>query len=43
MQDRDLKDNRWSEEEHARFMEGLERFGKDWKKISEVIITRNHK
>lgn len=28
---------RWSDEEHARFMEGLHMYGRDWKAISELV------
>lgn len=29
-------------EEHADFLVGLERFGKDWQAISELVKTRTH-
>ena len=32
---------RWTEEEHNRFLEALDKFGKDWKKVQEYIETRN--
>lgn len=31
---------RWTEEEHALFLEGLKRYGKVWKKIAEMMQTR---
>eukprot|EP00948_MAST-09A_sp_MAST-9A-sp1_P002766 g2766.t1 len=31
---------RWTNEEHQIFLEGLQKFGKEWKKISEMIKTR---
>lgn len=31
---------RWSKEEHHRFIEGLTKFGKNWKKVEEHIGTR---
>ena len=31
---------RWTEEEHSRFLEGLDRFGKDWPKLVKFIGTR---
>lgn len=33
---------RWTKEEHADFLLGLERFGKDWQAISELVKTRTH-
>lgn len=33
---------RWTSEEHAAFLEGLEKFGKDWLAISQVVKTRTH-
>jgi hypothetical protein len=31
---------RWTSKEHSRFLEGLNLFGKDWRKIEEFIGTR---
>ena len=30
-------------EEQKRFLKGLKAFGKDYKKIAEIVGTRNHK
>jgi SHAQKYF class myb-like DNA-binding protein len=32
---------RWTDDEHDRFLEALEKFGKDWLKIEEHIGTRS--
>lgn len=34
------KTGRWTEEEHARFLHGLERFGKKWTKVADIVGTR---
>lgn len=31
---------RWTQEEHEKFLEGLEALGKDWKRISELMGNR---
>ena len=31
---------RWTPEEHRLFLEGVLRFGRDWKKIQQLIRTR---
>jgi len=32
---------RWTKEEHQKFVEGLKRFGKNWKLVEEHVGTRN--
>lgn len=32
---------RWSDAEHKKFMEGIEKYGKDWKKVEEHVGTRS--
>lgn len=32
---------RWTAEEHARFLEGIVRFGKDWKRVHTLVKTRS--
>lgn len=31
---------RWTDEEHRKFMEGIQLFGKDWKKVQQYVGTR---
>lgn len=31
---------RWTSQEHADFLEGLAKYGKDWKAIADVVKTR---
>ncbi|RLN61729.1 hypothetical protein BBJ28_00006186 [Nothophytophthora sp. Chile5] len=31
---------RWTKKEHELFLEGLQRFGKSWKKISSLVLSR---
>lgn len=33
-------DGRWTKEEHQRFLEALELFGKDWKEVQKYVGTR---
>ncbi|KAF1793141.1 Myb domain [Phytophthora cactorum] len=37
---RAAKGGRWTKREHELFLEGLQRFGKSWKKISSLVHTR---
>lgn len=39
-ENRKLKCGNWTEEEHARFLKGLELFGNSWKNVEEYIETR---
>jgi len=32
---------RWTKEEHQKFVEGLRKFGKNWKQVEEFVGTRN--
>jgi SHAQKYF class myb-like DNA-binding protein len=32
---------KWSEQEHNLFVEGFERYKRDWKKVSEHVKTKN--
>lgn len=34
-------EGRWTNEEHNKFLEGMEKFGKNWKKIQQYIGTRS--
>ena len=36
----DEKAGRWTRAEHRKFLEGLKLYGRNWKKISEIIKTR---
>ena len=35
-----FKKGRWTEKEHAIFVEGLQKYGKDWKHIAKMLKTR---
>lgn len=39
-QDYSKSAGRWSKEEHQKFVEGVTKFGKNWKKVEEYIGTR---
>jgi SHAQKYF class myb-like DNA-binding protein len=32
---------RWTKEEHQRFIDGIKKFGKNWKQVEEYVATRN--
>jgi SHAQKYF class myb-like DNA-binding protein len=32
---------RWTKEEHQRFVEGIKKFGKNWKQVEDFVGTRN--
>jgi len=32
---------RWTKEEHHRFVEGIKKFGKNWKQVEDFVGTRN--
>ena len=36
-----LSTGRWSQQEHALFLEGVKLYGKDWKKVQELVGTRS--
>ena len=31
---------RWTNEEHKRFVEAFMKFGRDWNKVAEYVVTR---
>ena len=35
------KEGRWTAQEHQAFLEGLEQYGREWKKVAEKIPTRS--
>lgn len=35
------KEGRWSPEEHCKFLEGLIKYGNNWKKVQKHIVTRS--
>lgn len=36
------REGKWTEEEHALFVQGLRLYGKKWTKISALVKTRNN-
>ncbi|EGB04570.1 hypothetical protein AURANDRAFT_32281, partial [Aureococcus anophagefferens] len=32
---------RWTEEEHQQFLELMQKYGRSWTKISQVMLTRS--
>jgi SHAQKYF class myb-like DNA-binding protein len=36
----DVKAGRWTDEEHARFLEALKIYGKNWNKVHRHVKTR---
>jgi len=36
-----IKNGRWTEEEHKKFINAILLFGNDWKEVESYIITRN--
>lgn len=36
------KDGHWTEEEHQLFLRSWEKYGKSWKKLSEIMKTRSN-
>ena len=39
--DENYQGGRWTDEEHSRFVEALEMYGKDWKKVQQCVKTRS--
>lgn len=37
----ELKEGKWTDEEHEKFIEGILIFGTEWKKVQEIIKTRS--
>jgi len=35
------KSGRWTMDEHFRFLEALQRFGKEWKRVQQHVCTRS--
>lgn len=35
-----INTGRWTNDEHARFLQALDMFGKNWKRVEEYIGTR---
>ena len=35
-----IRHGRWLEKEHDLFLEGVKKFGKDWRKVATVVTTR---
>ena len=36
-----FKEGRWTKQEHEAFLKGIEQYGRDWRRVSRVIGTRN--
>lgn len=39
--DKPRKRGHWSKEEHSRFVQGIQMYGKNWKKVVECVGTRS--
>ncbi|RHY35433.1 hypothetical protein DYB32_000090 [Aphanomyces invadans] len=37
----EAKGGRWTSQEHAAFLEGIKLFGKNWRRVAQVVGTRN--
>ncbi|KAL3658947.1 hypothetical protein V7S43_016085 [Phytophthora oleae] len=35
------KGGRWTSDEHAAFLEGIRLYGKDWRRVAQVVMTRS--
>ncbi|DAZ95007.1 TPA: hypothetical protein N0F65_003633 [Lagenidium giganteum] len=35
------KGGRWTSEEHSAFLEGIRLYGKDWRRVAQVVMTRS--
>ena len=36
-----MRTGRWSKEEHEKFLQAIQLFGKDWKKVEQFVGTRS--
>lgn len=36
-----VREGRWTQDEHERFLQGMQLFGRSWSKVSDVVVTRN--